>query len=70
MPVALGVALGVAGTAAISQLIRRALYGVSGVDPASYVGALAVLIAVLGLAAMLPIRRAFRIDIARILHFE
>jgi predicted permease len=70
VPVALGVALGVAGTAAISQLIRRALYGVSGVDPASYVGALAVLIAVLGLAAMLPIRRAFRIDIARILHFE
>jgi predicted permease len=70
VPVMIGIALGVAGTAAISQLIRRALYGVSGVDPASYFAALVVLVGVLGLAAMFPIRRAFRIDIARILHFE
>jgi ABC-type antimicrobial peptide transport system permease subunit len=69
-PVAIGIGLGVAGTAAISQLIRRALYGISGVDPTSYAAALALLLGVLGIAAMLPIRRAFRIDIARILHFE
>jgi predicted permease len=69
-PVAIGLALGVAATAGISQLIRRALYGVSGLDPASYVGAIALLLGILGIAAMLPLRRAFRIDIARTLHFE
>jgi hypothetical protein len=69
-PVAIGLALGVAATAGISQVIRRGLYGVSGLDPASYVGAIALLLGVLGLAAMLPLRRAFRIDIARTLHFE
>jgi ABC-type antimicrobial peptide transport system permease subunit len=51
-------------------VVRRGLYGVSGLDPASYVGAIALLLGVLGLAAMLPLRRAFRIDIARTLHFE
>jgi ABC-type antimicrobial peptide transport system permease subunit len=60
----------VAATAGISQVIRRGLYGVSGLDPASYVGAIALLLGVLGLAAMLPLRRALRIDIARTLHFE
>jgi predicted permease len=69
-PVMIGLALGVGATAGISQLIRRALYGVSGLDPASYVGAIALLLGVLGLAALLPLRRAFRIDIARTLHFE
>ena len=70
LPVMIGLALGVAATAGVSRLISRALYGVSGLDPASYVGAIALLLGVLGLAALLPLRRAFRIDIARTLHAE
>jgi predicted permease len=69
-PVLAGMVLGITATAAVSQLIRRALYGISGLDPASYIAALALLTGVLGVAAMLPIRRAFRIDIASNLHSD
>jgi ABC-type antimicrobial peptide transport system permease subunit len=60
----------VAITAGLSQILRRGLYGISGLDPVSYVGAMAILIAILAAAASLPIRRVFRLDIARILHSE
>jgi predicted permease len=69
-PVVLGLVAGVAITAALSQILRRGLYGISGLDPISYVGAMIILIAVLAAAALLPIRRAFELDIARILHSE
>ncbi len=69
-PVLIGLVAGVAITAALSQILRRALYGISGLDPISYVGAIAILIAILAAAALLPIRRAFQLDIARILHSE
>lgn len=69
-PVVIGLVAGVGITGALSQVMRRMLYGISGLDPISYASAILLLIAVLGIAAMLPIRRAFRIDVARILHSE
>ncbi|HLJ45435.1 MAG TPA: ABC transporter permease [Bryobacteraceae bacterium] len=69
-PVLIGLIAGLAITAGLSQILRRGLYGISGLDPISYVGAMAILIAILTAAAMLPIRRVFELDIARILHFE
>jgi predicted permease len=69
-PVLLGLVAGVAITAGLSQILRRGLYGISGLDPISYVGAMAILIAILAAAASLPIRRALQLDIARILHSE
>src|ERR1039458_2410880 len=69
-PVLLGLVAGVAITAGLSQILRRGLYGISGLDPISYVGAMAILIAILVAAALLPIRRAFQLDEARILHSE
>jgi predicted permease len=69
-PVLLGLGAGVATTAGLSQILRRGLYGISGLDPVSYVGAMAALIAILAAAMSLPIRRALRLDIARILHSE
>ena len=69
-PVAVGLVLGVGMTAALSQVIRRGLYGISGLDPISYAGAIVLLIAILGAAALLPVRRAFRLEIVRILHAE
>jgi ABC-type antimicrobial peptide transport system permease subunit len=69
-PVLIGLVAGVSITAGLSQILRRGLYGISGLDPISYAGSMAVLIAILAAAAMLPIRRAFALDIARILHSE
>ena len=69
-PVLIGMIAGVGITAALSQVLRRMLYGISGLDPISYLSAVILLILVLATAALLPIRRAFRIDIARILHSE
>jgi predicted permease len=68
--VLIGLVAGVGMTAALSQILRRMLFGISGLDPISYLGAIAILIAVLAAAALLPIRRALRIDIARTLHSE
>jgi ABC-type antimicrobial peptide transport system permease subunit len=69
-PVLLGLVAGVATTAGLSQILRRVLYGISGLDPISYMGAMAILLAILAVAAMMPVRRAFQLDIARILHFR
>jgi predicted permease len=69
-PVLVGLVAGVVMTAGLSQILRRGLYGISGLDPISYLGAMALLIAILAIAALLPIRRAFQIDIARILHSD
>ncbi|MEO8726061.1 MAG: ABC transporter permease [Acidobacteriaceae bacterium] len=69
-PVVIGLTSGVAMTAGLSQVIRRGLYGISGLDPISYVGAMGLLVAVLLTSALLPMRRALRLDIAKILHSE
>ena len=69
-PVLVGLVAGVATTAGLAQILRRGLYGISGLDPISYMSAIAILLAVLTTAALLPVRRAFQLDIARILHFE
>jgi ABC-type antimicrobial peptide transport system permease subunit len=69
-PVLAGLTAGVGLTVALSQILRRGLYGISGLDPVSYLGAIALLIAILATAALLPIRRAFRLNIARILHSD
>jgi len=65
-----GLISGIAMTAGISRVIQRALYGISGLDPISYAGAITILIFILAAAALLPIRRAFQIDVAGILKSE
>jgi predicted permease len=69
-PIGVGLLAGTAAAAGLSKLLRFALYGVSNFDPAGYVGAIAVLIAIVAAAALLPARRALRLDIARALHHE
>ena len=68
--VALGLAGGVAGAAALSQVLRRQLYGVSALDPVSYVAAVCLFALVAGLAGLLPARRALRVDPATALRCE
>lgn len=52
------------------QMLRRILYGVSGLDPLSYAGAIGLLAAIAALAALWPARRALRIDPMEILRHE
>lgn len=69
-PVALGLVAGTGFAAAASKLLRVALYGVSNLDPASYAGAIAVLLGIVLVAAVLPARRSLRLDLAKTLHYE
>jgi predicted permease len=69
-PVLVGLIVGVGMTAGISQIIRRGLFGISGLDPISYLGAVSMLIAILSIAALIPILRALRLDVIRTLRVE
>jgi predicted permease len=62
LPVSIGFVLGVGGAAALSQLLRGQLYGISHLDVASYLIAIGVFAVTIFLAAWLPARRALRID--------
>jgi predicted permease len=69
-PVILGMVTGAGVAAAASKILRKALYGISNLDPLSYAGAVAVLMLIVAIAALLPARRALRLDLAKILHYE
>ncbi|MGE3276822.1 MAG: ABC transporter permease [Vicinamibacterales bacterium] len=59
---AAGVLLGVAAAWWLGRSMEGLLYGVSASDPATFAGMVLTLVAVAGLAAWLPARRASRID--------
>jgi putative ABC transport system permease protein len=67
---ALGVALGAAGAVAAGRAIGAMLFGVSPLDPATYLGVLALLAAVAALACAVPAWRAARVDPASTLRTE
>ena len=69
-PVAIGLLVGVAGTAALSHALRRVLFGVSNLDPAGYMVGIGVLIVITMVAALLPGRRALRVDPMRALRCD
>jgi predicted permease len=60
--VAIGVALGAAGAAALTRLMESLLFGVAALDPATYVVVSVALFAVALLAGYLPVRRVTRVD--------
>jgi predicted permease len=67
---ALGIALGVVGALAMTQALAALLYGVSPTDPATLVGAAALLLLVAVVASWLPARRAARVDPVQALRVE
>ncbi|HLH05053.1 MAG TPA: ABC transporter permease [Bryobacteraceae bacterium] len=69
-PAIIGLIAGTALAASTSGVLRRALYGISNLDPLSYALAIAFLLAILALAAIVPARGALRINVSRALHYE
>jgi putative ABC transport system permease protein len=65
-----GVVIGLAGAAASSQILRTLLFGVSRLDPVTYLGAIILLGAVSGIACGLPAWRAAQVDPAITLRAE
>jgi predicted permease len=57
-----GIAAGLAGALLVTRLMSSELYGVSPLDPITYVGVALVMAAVTLLACYLPTRRAMRVD--------
>ncbi|MFL6428852.1 MAG: ABC transporter permease [Acidobacteriaceae bacterium] len=69
-PIALGTIAGLGTAAGTSKFLRKFLFGIGNLDPLSYAAAIAVLIVLIGVAAVAPVRRALRLDLARTLHYE
>jgi ABC-type antimicrobial peptide transport system permease subunit len=69
-PVAAGLLLGIGGASSLSQILRRELYGISNLDPMAYAGAIVIFVGAVILAALLPARRALRIDPIRALRCD
>jgi putative ABC transport system permease protein len=61
-PVVVGLTAGIGVAAAASQLLRSLLYGVTPLDPVAYLSTAGLLLALAVLAAVVPARRATRID--------
>ncbi len=65
-----GLVVGLAGAAALSRLMEAALFGVTPLDPPSYLLAPAILLAVAVAACLVPARRASRVEPAEALRCE
>lgn len=59
---AIALAGGLLAGAALGMLMRATLFGVASIDPTAVAGAIAFMLAVVWLAALIPARRASRID--------
>jgi len=67
---AVGVALGLAGAFAATRLLASELYGVSALDPLTYVAVAFIMALVTFLACYIPARRAMRVDPLVALRYE
>jgi putative ABC transport system permease protein len=65
-----GIVLGLAGAAAVTQLLTSMLFNVKATDPLTYVAVVALLFAVALLASYVPARRAMRVDPMVALRYE
>ena len=61
-PVLAGVAIGLAGSAAVGRVLSAMLFGLSPLDAVSFAGGSSLLVAIALVATWLPARRATRID--------
>jgi len=64
---AVGIVIGWAGALGLSRLTSSLLYGIGATDPVTFVAVSVLLLAIAGVAAWLPARRAARIDPMKVL---
>jgi predicted permease len=70
IPVGSGLLLGILGAVGLSQLLRGQLYGISHLDTAAYAATIGIFLVTVVGAALLPARRAMKIDPLRALRHE
>jgi putative ABC transport system permease protein len=58
----MGIALGIGGALTLTRLLSSMLFGLSALDPSTFVGVAAFFTAVAMVAAYLPARRATKVD--------
>jgi len=69
-PLIIGLIAGTAFAGFGSKLLRVGLYGVSNLDPLSYLAALGMLALIASLSMLIPAARTLRLNVASILHHE
>lgn len=69
-PVVAGAAVGLVAAFGLGGLLRGLLVGVSPLDPLTLTGVVVLLLATAAVAALVPVRRAVRIDPARVLRSD
>jgi putative ABC transport system permease protein len=67
---AIGIVLGLGASAALTRVVKSYLVGVSSMDPITFAGVAAVLLAVAGVASYFPARRASLVDPSHALRDE
>jgi len=67
---AVGLAIGLAGTFAMTRVMSSILYGVGANDPLTFAVVAAVLTAIAGLACFLPARRIAKVDPMEVLRYQ
>ena len=70
MSVCAGLIAGLIGAAALSQVLRGRLFGLSHLDPGAYVAAIGFFVVSAAIAAVIPAQRALRIDPLKALRHE
>jgi putative ABC transport system permease protein len=66
----IGIGIGLAGAIALTRYLEGMLYGVTPLDPLTYVATVALFAAIASIASYLPARRATRIDPMTALRYE
>ena len=69
-PTVVGIVIGLAGAAAISRLLTSFFFGISGTDPATFAGVVALVLIVGLSASLIPAWRATMVDPIRTLRDE
>jgi ABC-type antimicrobial peptide transport system permease subunit len=67
---AVGIAMGMAASFALSKLIGRFIAGVSPTDPITIAGVVALLVGTVLLASCIPALRAIRVDPIKVLRYD
>jgi putative ABC transport system permease protein len=70
LPMTVGLAIGLAGSFALTPILRSMVVQVSATDPIAFGGAAAVLIIAAMLGCWIPARRAMRVDPVVVLRHE